>query len=306
MIMPILLETQLPKLFRRGKVRDTYDLGEKLLMVATDRISAFDVVLPSGIPDKGAVLTQLSAFWFERTAHLAPNHMLELVLASEQLEPYRGQLGAEADLAALAGRSMLVRKADPVPIECVVRGYLSGSGWAEYRERGTLAGEPLPPGLRESEELDTPRFTPATKAESGHDINISIEEMAGMVGADLTEELRRLSSAIYEHARVYARGRGIIIADTKFEFGLLSGQVLLIDECLTPDSSRFWGVRDYRPGVSQPSFDKQYVRDWLTASEWNKEPPAPELPLDVGEQTAEKYREAFQRLTGQELSRTGG
>ena len=301
--MTLLLETQLPHLFRRGKVRDTYDLGDKLLMVATDRISAFDVVLPTGIPDKGAVLTQISAFWFERTQHLIQNHMLEMVLNPEQLEPYRGLLGTEADLTSLCCRSMLVRKAEPVLIECVVRGYLSGSGWAEYKDRGTLAGEPLPPGMRESDELEHPYFTPATKEDSGHDINISIREMEHMVGAELTDKLRKASLAVYEHARVYARGRGIIIADTKFEFGLQDGQVILIDECLTPDSSRFWGVRDYRPGVSQPSFDKQYVRDWLTASGWNKEPPAPELPPDVVAQTAEKYREAYERITGQELQR---
>ncbi|MBI2886715.1 MAG: phosphoribosylaminoimidazolesuccinocarboxamide synthase [Chloroflexi bacterium] len=302
--MPVLLATYLPNLYRRGKVRDTYDLGEVLLMVATDRISAFDVVLPMGIPDKGAVLTQLSAFWFERTAHIVPNHMLELVLRPEQLEPYQEQLGPGADLASLAGRSMLVRRAEPIPVECVVRGYLSGSGWAEYRASGTVAGEPLPPGLRESEELHAPRFTPATKEGSGHDINISIKEMEALVGAQLTGTLRRLSLAVYEHARVYARGRGIIIADTKFEFGLVGDQVILIDECLTPDSSRFWAVRDYRPGVSQPSFDKQYVRDWLTEQGWNREPPAPQLPPEVVEHTAEKYREAYQRLTGHELRGT--
>ena len=303
--MPVLLETALPNLFRRGKVRDTYDLGDRLLMVATDRISAFDIVLPTGIPDKGAVLTQLSAFWFEHTAHLTPNHLLEVVWDPAQLEPYRGIFGVEVSLKDLAGRSMLIRKAQPVPVECVVRGYLAGSGWAEYRAYGTLAGEPLPPGLRESEELLQPQFTPATKAESGHDENISVQEMRDIVGETLTESLRRSSLALYEHARIYARGRGIIIADTKFEFGLIDDQVILIDEVLTPDSSRFWNVREHRPGISPPSFDKQYVRDWLTDAGWNREPPAPALPPDVVGNTADKYREAVERLTGQPLYRPG-
>ena len=304
--MSILLTTNLPSLFRRGKVRDTYDLGDRLLMVATDRISAFDVVLPTGIPDKGAVLTQLSTFWFERTKHLVPNHYQELVLSPHQLAPYRSILGADVDIHDLLGRSMLVRKAEPIPVECVVRGYISGSGWAEYRQRGTLAGESLPPGLRESEEILEPRFTPATKAETGHDENISIAEMEALVGAELTQQLRRYSLAIYEYARVYARQRSIIIADTKFEFGIADGEVILIDEALTPDSSRFWNVPEHRPGISPPSFDKQFVRDWLVAYGWDKEPPAPELPEDVVEKTAEKYREAYERITGDALARPTG
>ncbi len=296
--MLVLLETTLPNLFRRGKVRDSYDLGDRLLMVATDRISAFDVVLPTGIPDKGAVLTQLSAFWFEHTAHLIKNHLLEMILDPGQLEPYRERLGAGVDLAPLVGRSMLVRKAEPVLVECVVRGYLAGSGWAEYRRYGTLAGEPLPGGMRESEELPDPRFTPSTKAESGHDENISIKEMEQLVGVDLAAKIRRSSLAVYEYARHLARQRGIIIADTKFEFGLVDGEVILIDEALTPDSSRFWGVVDYRPGISPPSFDKQDVRDWLGESGWDKEPPAPELPPEVVARTTDKYREAYERITG--------
>jgi phosphoribosylaminoimidazole-succinocarboxamide synthase len=299
--MPVVVETNLKGLYRRGKVRDTYDLGDRLLMVATDRISAFDVVLPTPIPDKGAVLTQLSAFWFERTGHLGRNHFLELVTSPAQVSAYRDVLGPDLAPEDLVGRSMLVRKAEPVLVECVVRGYISGSGWAEYQRHGTLAGAELPGGMRESEELDNPYFTPATKADTGHDENITIEEMKSLVGVDLTERLRSWSIALYENARVYARGRGIIIADTKFEFGIADGEPMLIDEVLTPDSSRFWDTRDYRPGIAPPSFDKQYVRDWLVDAGWNKEPPAPELPAEVVEKTGEKYREAFLRITGREL-----
>ncbi len=301
--MTLLVRTDFQGLFRRGKVRDTYDLGDRLLMVATDRISAFDVVLPTPIPDKGAVLTQLSAFWFERTSHLVPNHYVDLVSDPAQLAPYWDLLGPALSPVDLVGRSMLVKKAEPVPVECVVRGYISGSGWAEYRDRGTLAGELLPPGLRESEELPDAYFTPATKAETGHDENITIAEMERMVGADLTQRLKKFSIALYEHARVYARQRGIIIADTKFEFGLVGDEVLLIDEALTPDSSRFWDIRDYRAGIAPPSFDKQYVRDWLVEAGWNKEPPAPELPPEIVARTTGKYLEAFTRLTGRELAR---
>ncbi len=299
--MTLMTETHLPHLFRRGKVRDTYDLGDRLLMVATDRISAFDVVLPTPIPDKGAVLTQLSTFWFERTQHLVPNHLIDLVTGPEQLEEYRALFGPGFNPRDFVGRSMIVRKAEPVLVECVVRGYISGSGWTEYRQNGTLAGEPLPPGLRESEELDRPHFTPATKADTGHDQNISIKEMAEMVGEDLTQTLERYSVSLYEFARHYARERGIIIADTKFEFGLVDGKPILIDEALTPDSSRFWASTEYRPGIAPPSFDKQYVRDYLVETGWNKEPPAPELPADVVARTTEKYREAFSRITGLEL-----
>jgi len=300
---PVLLETHLPNLYARGKVRDTYDLGDRLLMVATDRISAFDVVLPNGIPDKGAVLTQLSAFWFEQTASVVPSHFIRLADGTPADDlPF--ELPPE-----FVGRSMIVRKARRVDIECVARGYLSGSGWAEYRESQSVCGIRLPPGLRESDELPEPVFTPSTKAESGHDINISYEQVLEMVGAKAASVLRLRSLALYKYAAQYARQRGIIIADTKFEFGWaeMDGQeeIIVIDEVLTPDSSRFWPADGYQPGGPQPSFDKQPVRDWLTASGWNKAPPAPVLPPEVVASTAERYREAYRRLTGRELSRQG-
>jgi phosphoribosylaminoimidazole-succinocarboxamide synthase len=295
--MSALLETNLPNLYARGKVRDTYDLGNgRLLMVATDRISAFDVVLPNGIPDKGAVLTQLSAFWFERTKEVIPNHFLRLIGNSDNADlPF--PLPHE-----FAGRSMVVRKAQRLDIECVARGYLSGSGWVEYRETGTVCGIPLPKGLSESAELPEPIFTPATKAESGHDINISFERVVEMVGAEAAALLRDSTLAIYRHAASYARQRGIIIADTKFELGWCEGELILIDELLTPDSSRFWSFDTYEPGKPQPSFDKQPVRDWLIASGWNREPPPPKLPPEVVTGTSARYREAFRRLTGHEIS----
>jgi phosphoribosylaminoimidazole-succinocarboxamide synthase len=296
---PVLIETHLPNLYARGKVRDTYDLGDRLLMVATDRISAFDVVLPNGIPDKGAVLTQLSAFWFEETASVVPNHFIRLAD------------GTPADNLPFAlplefiGRSMIVRKARRVDIECVARGYLSGSGWAEYKESQSVCGIRLPRGLRESDELPEPVFTPSTKAESGHDINVSYEQVLEMVGAKAASVLRLRSLALYKYAAQYARQRGIIIADTKFEFGWVEvhGQeeLIVIDEVLTPDSSRFWPADGYQPGGPQPSFDKQPVRDWLTATGWNKQPPAPVLPPEVVASTSERYREAYRRLTGREL-----
>jgi phosphoribosylaminoimidazole-succinocarboxamide synthase len=296
---PVLIETHLPNLYARGKVRDTYDLGDRLLMVATDRISAFDVVLPNGIPDKGAVLTQLSAFWFEQTASVVPSHFIRLSDGT----PADGlpfELPPE-----FIGRSMIVRKARRVDIECVVRGYLSGSGWAEYKESQSVCGIRLPPGLRESDELPEPVFTPATKAESGHDINVSYEQVIEMVGPKAASVLRLRSLALYKYAAQYARERGIIIADTKFEFGWVEvdGQeeLIVIDEVLTPDSSRFWPADGYQPGGPQPSFDKQPVRDWLTASGWNKQPPAPVLPPEVVASTSERYREAYRRLTGREL-----
>jgi len=297
--MPVLVETALPSapLFHRGKVRDTYDLGDRLLMVATDRISAFDVVLPNGIPDKGAVLTQLSAFWFQLTGDVVPNHFRRLVDSTE-IEGVPFPIPAD-----LLGRSMLVPKARRVDVECVARGYLSGSGWQEYRETGKVCGIRLPPGLRESEELPQPIFTPATKAASGHDINISFEETVELVGAKAADVLRVRTLAVYNFARDYARERGIIIADTKLEFGWLDDELIAIDEMCTPDSSRFWPTDGYRPGQSQPSFDKQPVRDWLIDSGWNKEPPPPVLPEEVVESTAERYREAFRRLTGGELWR---
>ena len=271
-------------------------------MVATDRVSAFDVVLPVGIPHKGHVLNQLSAFWFEKTGHIVPNHLIEPVERAEQLEEWAGALGDEEALASLVGRSMIVRKAEPILIECVVRGYIAGSAWEEYRQRGTIIGAAVKQGLMESEQLAEPIFTPATKAESGHDENISVAEMARLVGKKLTGELAEISLALYRYAAEYALGRGIIIADTKFEFGLVDSRVILIDEALTPDSSRFWDVNDYAPGRSQPSFDKQYVRDWLTTSGWNREPPAPSLPPDVVEKTSEKYLEAYRRLTGRDIA----
>jgi phosphoribosylaminoimidazole-succinocarboxamide synthase len=275
---------------RRGKVRDVYDLGDRLVIVATDRISAFDWVLPTGIPDKGRVLTALTLFWLDRLA--VPNHLLGTDLAA--MGPAFAERAAE-----LAGRTCLVRKADVVPVECVVRGYLAGSGWKEYREGGSVCGVRLPPGLRQSEALPEPIFTPATKEESGHDQNIAFAEMEARVGADLAAELRERSVDLYCRAADYARGRGILVADTKFEWGRLpSGEVILVDEVLTPDSSRFWPANGYRAGASPPSFDKQFVRDWLESSGWDKNSPPPELPADVVERTAQKYREAYERLTG--------
>jgi len=301
---PVLLETQFPNLYARGKVRDTYDLGDRLLMVATDRISAFDVVLPNGIPDKGAVLTQLSAFWFEQTASVVPNHLIRLADGTPA-DNVPFELPPE-----FIGRSMIVRKARREDIECVVRGYLSGSGWAEYQESRSVCGIRLPAGLRESDELPEPIFSPATKAESGHDINISYEQVTDLVGPKAASVLRLRSLAIYKYAAQYARERGIIIADTKFEFGWIEvdgqDELIVIDEMMTPDSSRFWPADSYRPGGTQPSFDKQPVRDWLTATGWDKKPPAPKLPPEVVASTSERYREAYRRLTGRELTRPGG
>jgi phosphoribosylaminoimidazole-succinocarboxamide synthase len=275
---------------RRGKVRDVYDLGDRLLLVTTDRISAFDWVLPNGIPDKGRVLTQISAFWFGRLDE--PNHLL-----STDVREFG--LPADVDLGPLDGRAMLVRKTKVVPIECVVRGYLSGSGWSEYRKTGMVCGIRLPLGLRESERLPEPIFTPATKEEQGHDINISFEEMVAKVGGSLASELRERSLRIYQRGAEYALTKGILIADTKFEWGLVDDKVILIDEVLTPDSSRFWPADQYAPGRSPPSFDKQFVRDWLLGASWDKNSPPPALPDDVVDRTREKYIEAYERLTGQ-------
>ena len=284
------LETQLPSFpLRRGKVRDVYDLGDRLLLVATDRISAFDWVLPVGIPDKGRVLTQLSLFWFDQLGE--PNHLLPLGI--EDLA-----LPESVDRTPLAGRSIVVRKTEVVPIECVVRGYLSGSGWKEYRQSGTVCGLKLPTGLRESDRLPEPIFTPATKAETGHDENISFERMCDEVGGDTAEELRRRSIDVYLRGARHAAERGIIIADTKFEWGRTPGGLILIDEVLTPDSSRFWPADRYEPGHGQPSFDKQFVRDWLEQSGWDKQSPPPALPADVVAKTRATYVEAFERLTG--------
>jgi phosphoribosylaminoimidazole-succinocarboxamide synthase len=278
-----------------GKVRDIVDLGDALLLIATDRISAFDYVLGSGIPDKGKVLTQLSAFWFDRTRDIIPNHVLTLDVGQYPEEMRRHG-------TVLAGRSMLVRKTQPVPLECVARGYLSGSGWKEYAASGTVCGIRLPPGLRESDRLPEPIFTPATKATSGHDINISEEAAARLVGSDLVRRLRDYTLALYHHGVQHAESRGIILADTKFEFGQLpTGELILIDEVMTPDSSRYWPSDQYAPGGPQPSFDKQYVRDYLEQIRWNKQPPVPSLPQDVVLRTRDKYLEAFRRLTDRDL-----
>jgi phosphoribosylaminoimidazole-succinocarboxamide synthase len=269
-------------------------LGDRLLFVATDRISAFDVIMPNGIPRKGEVLTQISYFWFAQTEGFQPNHLI-----SRPDEPLPANLQAFA--GKISRRSMLVKKVTPLAIECVVRGYLAGSGWKEYRERQTVCGINLPPGLKESSELPAPIFTPATKAESGHDENISFEEAARIAGTDIAERARAASLKIYNFARDYARQRGIIIADTKFEFGVLDGELILIDEVLTPDSSRFWPADQYEPGKGQPSFDKQFVRDYLETLDWNKTPPGPMLLADVVAKTQAKYLEAYQRLTGKAL-----
>jgi len=294
---PPLLDTRLNGVapHRRGKVRDIYEVDDSLLLVATDRISAFDYVLGSGIPDKGKVLTQLSAFWFERTRHIVPNHLL-----TTDVEAYPEALRRHAGM--LRGRSMLVRRTDPLPVECVARGYLSGSGWKEYQATGAVCGIRLPAGLRESDRLPEPIFTPATKAQSGHDINISEAEAGRMVGHEQIARLKALTLELYAFGAAHAESRGIILADTKFEFGLLpDGTLLLIDEVMTPDSSRYWPKDRYAPGGPQPSFDKQYVRDYLEAIHWNKQPPVPSLPDDVVLRTREKYLEAFRRLTDRTL-----
>jgi phosphoribosylaminoimidazole-succinocarboxamide synthase len=288
-------------LFIRGKVRDTYDLGDLLLIVATDRISAFDIVLPCGIPDKGMVLSQLSAFWFNKTADLVPNHLAEVVDDVHVLDRYLPEKSRFEYPAYLARRSMIVKKVKRIPVECVVRGYLAGSAWAEYQQSGTVCGVRLVKGFKESQALLQPMFTPTTKAETGHDQSLTLGEMKKLVGNTLAEQIKEKSLAIYDFARQYALERGIVIADTKMEFGLDKGRLILIDELLTPDSSRFWDARQYRVGQSQPSYDKQPVRDWLIQSGWNKEPPAPMLPADVIEATTRRYREAYEKLTGNKL-----
>ena len=295
--MTVLRETSFPNLslLRRGKVRDVYAVDrETLLIVATDRISAFDVVLPNAIPEKGRVLTALSLFWLDLIQDIVPNHLITAEVAR-----YPAPLTQFA--RDLEGRSMLVRRALVVPFECVARGYLAGSGWKEYQKTGAVCGIPLPAGLREAEKLPRPIFTPATKAESGHDLNVPEAEMARAAGAELTARLRQLTLAVYARAADYAATRGILIADTKFEFGRAGGEVLLVDEVLTPDSSRFWPASEYAPGMSPPSFDKQYVRDYLETLAWNKQPPAPPLPPEVVHRTTEKYLEAYRLLTGKSL-----
>lgn len=297
----VLLDTDLSlPMFVKGKVRDSYDLGERLLIVATDRISAFDVVLPCGIPNKGKVLNKLSAFWFNRTREFMPNHMIEPVDDVSSLNAYLP--AGVGPPSYLAGRSMVVKKVKRIMVECVVRGYLAGSAWEEYSEKGTISGLKAARGLKESQELPQPLFTPTTKAEEGHDLPMSRKEMTKMVGESLADELEEKSLAIYNYGRGYAIARGIIIADTKFEFGLDGDKLILIDELLTPDSSRIWEVDLYKVGQSQPSFDKQPVRDWLARSGWDKKPPAPMLPPDVIEATARRYERAYERLAGHKLS----
>jgi phosphoribosylaminoimidazole-succinocarboxamide synthase len=290
----VIAQTNFPglNLRARGKVRDIYELGDRLLIVATDRLSAFDVVLPTPIPDKGRVLTQLSLFWFEKLADVVPNHVISASNFAGELAPFAEQL---------EGRAMLVRRTDPVPIECVVRGYISGSGWKEYQKSGAVCGIHLPAGQHESDKLPEPIFTPSTKATTGHDENISFDETAARVGLPLAGKLRDVSLTIYRKASEHAAARGIIIADTKFEFGLLNGELIWIDEALTPDSSRFWPADQYSPGKAQPSFDKQYVRDYLERIGWNKQPPGPALPADVVAATRDKYREAYRIVTGHSL-----
>jgi len=300
--IPVLLNTDLPlPLFIRGKVRDTYDLGNLLLIVATDRISAFDSVLPCGIPDKGLVLNQLSIFWFSQTANLVPNHLLEAVDDVHCLDSYLLAEDRFPYPSYLVGRSMIVKKAKRIPVECVVRGYLSGSAWAEYQQNGTISGFSLPKGLKQSQELPQPLFTPTTKAETGHDLPLTMDEVKRLVGGTLAEEIKQESLAVYSYAREYARARGIIIADTKLEFGLDNDRLILIDELLTPDSSRFWDAELYKVGQPQSSYDKQPVRDWLVESGWNKEPPAPMLPPEVIEATTRRYEQAYERLAGRKL-----
>jgi phosphoribosylaminoimidazole-succinocarboxamide synthase len=295
--MSVLLESRVAgaDLYRRGKVRDVYEAGgDKLVIVASDRLSAFDVVLPTPIPDKGKVLTKLSNFWFGKTEKIVPNHVITTDL--------RRFPKAFRDVRSLSGRAVLVKHCERINVECVARGYISGSAWTEYKALGTVAGEKLPAALLESEQLPEPIFTPATKAESGHDQNISRAQLAGMIGTELARELERLTLALYRFAHDYAASKGLILADTKFEFGFHDGKLIVIDEVLTPDSSRYWDAEGYRPGSSPASFDKQYVRDFLVQSGWNKEPPAPPLPPEVVRGTSERYRECYRRLVGKALS----
>jgi phosphoribosylaminoimidazole-succinocarboxamide synthase len=291
-----IMQTNMPgvKLHGRGKVRDIYDLGDHFLIVATDRLSAFDVVLPTPIPDKGKVLTQMSAFWFDHFKSFVPNHVV-----STDVPDYPANIRQFSD--QLEGRSMLVRKAKVFPVECVARGFLTGSGLKDYNKTGKVCGIALPAGLRDSDRLPQPIFTPATKAETGHDENISEEEAGRIVGADAIKRLKELTLSIYSRAVDFASTRGIIICDTKFEFGVIDGQIIIVDEMLTPDSSRFWPASEYSPGKPQPSFDKQFVRDYLERIGWNKQPPAPELPAEIVEATSAKYREALRILTGRDL-----
>ena len=296
MTASVLIDTPLPNRTHRGKVRDTYDLNDgRLLIVATDRISAFDLALPDGIPDKGAVLTQMAAYWFQLTDAVVPNHFLRLADGSDA-----DQLPFELP-AELLGRSTIVKKAQRLDVECIARGYLTGSAWSEYQKTGTVCGLPVPAGMVESEQFPEPLFTPTTKAEVGHDENMSYQELIDQVGAEVANAIKLRTLAIYQYTAQYAAERGIIIADTKLEFGIVEDEPILIDEMLTPDSSRFWPADAYKTGQGQPSFDKQFVRDWLTESGWNKEPPAPSLPADIIEKTSQRYHEAYRRLTGRDL-----
>ena len=299
----VVLKTEIAEFpVRRGKVRDIYDLGENLLIVASDRISAFDCVLPTGIPHKGRVLTQLSVFWFDYLSDVTASHLVSAPTAASEIARIDPALGRHAPM--LAGRTMLVRKARVLPVECVVRGYLAGSGWKSYQASREVCGIKLPDGLEEASRLPEPIFTPATKAETGHDENISFEEMGDLIGDDLATQVRDRSVALYEKARDYAIKRGIILCDTKFEWGLVEGELTLVDEAITPDSSRFWPADQYSPGRSQPSFDKQFVRDYLETLDWDKTPPAPRLPDEVARKTSEKYIEAYERLTGKHFRTT--
>jgi len=298
-----LLQTELPlPPFIRGKVRDMYQLGDGLLIIATDRISVFDVILPDGIPSKGSVLNQISAFWFEKTADIIANHLVEVVYDPAALDKYLPAGQRFSYPGYLAGRSMVVKKAERINLEWVIRGYISGSAWEEYSKSGTVSGMKMPAGLRESQELPEPLFTPSTKAESGHDEPMSMEEVIGIIGEARTAEMKEKSLAVYNRCREYARQQGLIIADTKMEFGLIDDQLIIIDELLTPDSSRFWGIEEYEVGRSQPSYDKQPVRDWTAQTGWNKQPPAPNLTSEVIDAAARRYREAYEKLTGKELA----
>ena len=298
----MILETQMPNILHRGKVRDTYGLaGGRLLMVATDRISAFDVVLPTGITDKGLVLNRISAFWFDRTKDIVPNHFICLADAPEAAQYLEGSSVAGMVSEEMARQSMVVKRAERLDLECIVRGYITGSAWSEYRRHGTVSGMDVGEGLVEGQEFPEPLFTPTTKAEEGHDENMSKQEVLDMVGADMARQLEETSKAVFNAAHDYAKSRDIILADTKMEFGIIDGELSLIDELLTPDSSRFWDTKGYSPGKSQPNYDKQFVRDWLDAQGWDHEPPAPELPSDVVANTSERYREAYYKLTGTRL-----
>ena len=295
-------ETNLPNFLHRGKVRDTYSVDDStLLMVATDRISAFDVVLPTGIPSKGQVLNRISGFWFDQTKHIVPNHLICLADTPEAAAKYRSSEVMSHLPADLAPQAMIVKKADRIDMECIVRGYITGSAWAEYRREGTVWGLPMPAGMVEGVPFPEPLFTPTTKAEEGHDQNMTPQQVIDLVGVDLARQLEEVSKSVYSFADRYAKEKGIILADTKMEFGLLDGELILIDELLTPDSSRFWDVRGYEPGQSQPNFDKQYVRDYLTEQGWNQEPPAPALPDEVVVRTTERYLEAYRLLTGESI-----